>query len=417
MSNEINTQYNQLLEGISAELDIPPSKYQVAVQRYTSVGKWLQDGDYKGSTEPPHIYPQGSFRLGTVVRPIKNGAESDYDIDLVVQLGINKHDTLPNALKTMVGNRLKENADYERMLDEESRRCWTLNYAEQDGIGFHMDILPAVAEEDLILHQLLEIGVPELMAECAIAISNKDGNGEYSWAASNPNGYAMWFEDINKPMFSAISKRAKEILFENNRSIFNKIEDVPDQLVKTPLQRTIQIFKRHRDLRFAGLDFEADKPISMIITTLSARLYKNEADVYSTLKNILEKLNAHAGLLTPGYTLTKEYSDLQLITRKDDGTWFIPNPVNPEENFADRWHENQNRKAIAFFQWVSWVYTDLIEISQHTDFSRVKKLMSYRFGDQLIEKAAKGIAAAGSIIIPSTTPHVSISKPNKPWGY
>lgn len=416
MSNEFNTQYNQLLEGISRELDIPPSKYQTAVQRYTSVGEWLQNGDYDGSTEAPIIYPQGSFRLGTVVRPIKNGLECDYDIDLVVQPGINKPDALPETIKSMVGNRLKENSNYERMLDKEGRRCWTLNYAEQDGIGFHMDILPAVAEEDLILHQLLEIGVPEAMAECAIAISNKDGNGEYSWAASNPSGYATWFEEINKPAFTAILEQAKKILFESNRTIFNRIEDVPDQLVKTPLQRVIQILKRHRDERFAGLENEGDKPISMIITTLAAKLYQNEADVYSALKNILEKLNAHAGLLSPGYVLNKKYADLQLITRRPDGTWLIPNPVNPAENFADRWHENQDSKAKAFFQWVAWVCTDLIDIAQNTDFNRTQKLLSHRFGGKLLEEAAKGIITTGSIVLPSSPPNVQITNPTRPWG-
>ena len=73
---------NSILQDIAEELDIPPSKYQQAVERYTSVGKWLEGGHYPGSTGTPAIYPQGSFRLGTVVRPIRDGVETDYDIDL-----------------------------------------------------------------------------------------------------------------------------------------------------------------------------------------------------------------------------------------------------------------------------------------------------------------------------------------------
>lgn len=69
--SDIQKQYNELLENISKELDIPPNKYQLAVERYKSVGNWLQGGAYENCTGELDIYPQGSFRLGTVVRPIK----------------------------------------------------------------------------------------------------------------------------------------------------------------------------------------------------------------------------------------------------------------------------------------------------------------------------------------------------------
>lgn len=410
-------QYKQLLEGISRELDIPPSKYQIAVQRYTAVGNWLKDGNYKSSTGEVLIYPQGSFRLGTIVRPVINGVESDYDIDLVCQLSINKDETNPEEIKAMVGDRLKENGTYLQMLDDESRRCWTLNYSEQDGVGFHMDILPSIAEEIAIIRQLTEDRVPAQMAECAIAISDKDKDGTYSWSSSNPNGYAQWFDFINQPMLTTILNEQKRIIFESNKAIYNKVEDVPDFLVKTPLQRAVQILKRHRDVRFNGSEWEEDKPISMIITTLSAKLYQNESDVYTTLKGILEKLNVYAGLIKPGYSLNGEHDDLQLITRRADGTWVISNPVNPAENFADRWHENNDKKARAFFQWVAWVYNDLIEIIENTDFERAKKLLGYRFGDKIIEKASKGVIGAvlaSSAVV--TTPHIQINKPSKPWG-
>jgi hypothetical protein len=37
------------------------------------------------------------------------------------------------------------------------------------------------------------------------------------------------------------------------------------------------------------------------------------------------------------------------IRVKDDGHWNIPNPVDPRENFADRWHENNNAKQSLSF--------------------------------------------------------------------
>lgn len=78
--------------------------------------------------------------MGTVVRPFKEDEEAEYDFDLVCQIPIAKENTTAEKLKHMVGDRLKEDTVYNDMLDDEGRRCWTLDYAEDnDGIGFHMD--------------------------------------------------------------------------------------------------------------------------------------------------------------------------------------------------------------------------------------------------------------------------------------
>lgn len=414
--SDIQNQYNELLENISNELDIPPSKYQQAVERYKSVGKWLQEGLYENCTGELDIYPQGSFRLGTVVRPIKKGREADYDIDLVCCLPILKSSITPEKVKAQIGDRLKENTNYEKMLDEEGRRCWTLNYAEQDGIGFHMDILPSVPEETQII-DITCISDPIEYACHAIAITNKNENSEYSWQTSNPKGYANWFEQINRPVFSQVEKVQKRLLFENYPGLFANVDDVPIQLVKTPLQRVIQILKRHRDIRFMGNVFEEDKPISIIITTLAARSYQNEGDVYTALKNIIHKLAAHAVLLESEVLIEKDIDGLKLISKKPDGTWYIPNPVNPGENFADRWHENNNRKAKAFFKWIEWVYSDLLSILEQSDFRQVSKSLEISMGDKLVKKAVARMGCVeNNSSIYAGIPTIDI-KPCKPWGY
>ena len=115
--------YATFLEKVAEDIDIPPGKYQQAVDRYEAVGRWLEGGDYPGSDGAPDIYPQGSFRLGTVVRPIRGGVEADYDIDLVCELAIAKDWTDPRTVKRLVGDRLNEHERYRKMLDEEGKRC------------------------------------------------------------------------------------------------------------------------------------------------------------------------------------------------------------------------------------------------------------------------------------------------------
>ncbi len=416
---ELRQNYNKVLENLAVELDISPSKYQQAVQRYTSVGNWIADGEYDGVQGELHIYTQGSFRLGTVVRPLKEGAESDYDIDLVCEIPLKKSSTTPASLKKSIGERIKENAMYQKMLDKEKKRCWTLNYAEQDGIGFHLDILPSVPESVDLIADLIGHGIPGDIAKKSISITNRERENVYSWSSSNPNGYAEWFETIKRPVFEKMKIVQKQYIFENNKAIFNQIDEVPDQLVKTPLQRAIQILKRHRDVRFAGHEWEADKPISMIITTLSARAYQHEMDLYSTIKNIVEKLSTLEQLLNPGIKFSGDISMLQLINRNKDGYWIIPNPVNPAENFADRWHEKGNRKAKAFFQWITWVKEDLVDILQLSDVGKITKTLEQRFGERIVSKATQGVWLSMSEIAAANAgiPHIDIDNPSKPWSY
>lgn len=409
MTIELESKVSVLLEGIASRLDISPTKYKQAVDRYTAVSNWIAEGQFEG-VEEIHFYPQGSFRLGTVVRPIRNGQDADYDIDLVSEFQILKNKTTPKTLKEAVGNRIAENETYKKMLDEEGRRCWTINYAEQDGIGFHIDVLPATPEDEKVRNNLVDSRI----AEKAIAITHKNKNNTYEWYSSNPSGYADWFENINQPVFNLVKATQQRSLFENNRDIYASIDEVPEALIKTPLQRAIQILKRHRDVRFTNHPMADDKPISMIITTLAAKLYNGEPNVFLTLRNIVNRLDALSDLLKPEFSNNKVLQEQSLITRNADGTWVIKNPVNPEENFADRWHENNNQKAIAFFQWTRWIKEDVIEIIGSNDVGKIVKSFESTFG-QVSITTAKALGLPTSVAVFSA-PIIQISNPNKPWG-
>ncbi len=91
------------------------------------------------------IYPQGSIRLATMVAPITE--DCDYDIDLVCRLwltnGISKKE-----LKRLVGEALRafvRSRPQGTVKLEEGKRCWTLAY---HGQRFHMDVLPAIPNEE-----------------------------------------------------------------------------------------------------------------------------------------------------------------------------------------------------------------------------------------------------------------------------
>jgi hypothetical protein len=413
MANDIESQYNKLLENLSNELDISESHFKQAEERYKAIGRWLLD-DSTVAEYNPDIYPQGSFLLGTMIKPITDSEE--YDIDLVCKLDITKDQVSQEQLKEVVGKEIIAYAKAHNMnsLPEEKRRCWTLNYA--DRVQFHMDILPALPDGDSFRIFLESKGISANWTELAIAITDKTHHNYKriadEWPCSNPKGYAAWFKERMKTQFDVRLKSFAE-------SIRASIEDVPEYKVKTPLQRAIQILKRHRDMRFYGYELEEDKPISMIITTLSAKLYQNEGDTYSAIKNIVEQMDAYVALLSPNFSLSENLRSQRLIERRSDGTWYIPNPVNPAENFADRWHENDNRKARAFFQWVSWVRSDLIEVLRQADMKKISESLGYHFGENITKKASSGLYIASTILThaKSDIPNVEIKKgkESKPW--
>ena len=280
MTNDIILQYNKLLENLSNELDISESRFKQAEDRYEAVGKWLRRENSTVAEHSPDIYTQGSFRLGTVIKPITDAEK--YDIDLVCVLDLTKNRTSQKQLKEMVGYEIKNYATSNNMQSapENGKRCWTLNYA--DGAQFHMDILPSLPDGDSFRLFLENKGFSTIWTELAIAITDKTHHNYNQiaddWLRSNPKGYAEWFKERMKVQFNARRKLLAEAIRAN-------VEDVPEYKVKTSLQRAIQILKRHRDIMF-DKDTD-DKPISIIITTLAAHAYNNESDLLDALQNIV----------------------------------------------------------------------------------------------------------------------------------
>ncbi|MBW2177031.1 MAG: nucleotidyltransferase [Deltaproteobacteria bacterium] len=348
---EKKTQFSEILQYLADSLDISESRYEDAVEKYEAVGRWLGKPDSPLALYFPEIYPQGSFNLGTVVKPITQ--EDKYDIDLVCQLDIKKEQIAQQRLKIMVGNRLKANKVYAGILDEEGRRCWTLNYAEST--KFHMDILPAIPDK---YDWLLQLGVPYAFAQHAVCITDKTRwNRDPNWPRSNPKGYAAWFRQRMTVIFEARKNYMAEQLQAN-------IEDVPDYTVKTPLQRAIQILKRHRDIMFEN-DHDG-KPISIIITTLAGHAYNNETDLYDTLMSIIKGMSNHI--------------------KSRNGILWVPNPVDPGENFADKWLEYPDR-AVKFRKWLVKVEKDIAEALEKHGIHEIVDVMKPTFGEKSLNEA------------------------------
>jgi hypothetical protein len=229
----------------------------------------------------------------------------------------------------------------------EKRRCWRIEYS--DVAHFHIDITPALPNKTVL---------------DSVFITNKDDNGNYSFSFSNPKGYSSWFDE--RKLTNDITKR--KVLLEMAQVEPVKIEN---HIVKLPLQRAIQILKRHRDIMFE-MDAEY-KPISIIITTLSAQAYNGEIGVYDAVKNILEKMS-------------------QFIVNIN-GKYAITNPVDKKENFADKWNTDSNY-AKKFYSWLTKARKDIVMLTSGVDddYSNLEKV----FGETIISRAIVDIFSSSS---------------------
>jgi hypothetical protein len=124
---------DQLLEDLVEELQVPPGRYEQAERSYKSLGEWLHRPESTVRDDSPDVYVQGSFRLGTAIRPASD--EEDYDIDMVCRVNYEKSALTQAELKRRVGVEVKAYARrYGMSKPEDGRRCWTLVYA--DGAQF-----------------------------------------------------------------------------------------------------------------------------------------------------------------------------------------------------------------------------------------------------------------------------------------
>lgn len=299
---------SMLLDGAVDVLDISEDLREAAVGAYEEVGAWLAEHGNPGC----RIYPQGSFLLGTVVRPATPRGE--YDIDLVIWLLLARESITQNELKERIGGLL---ADYRKWKADQGhadgpdslesrRRCWTLGYQ-----GFHLDVLPVIPDDE--------------HPPTGILLTDEN---LFKWQHSDPIAYAAWFK--------ARSETTRQLVEKRHASV----ADVPTWRTRTPLQRVVQVLKWHCMITFAG-DLD-NRPPSILLTTLAGRAYDGESDLFTAVRIVLDNLT-------------------RFVERRGD-EWWVPNPAHEEENFTDKWNDYPERRK-AFYRWYDQITTTMNDLA------------------------------------------------------
>lgn len=341
ITDSFNNQIDDLLVRICEKLQLSSSQYKLAEERYSAVGQWLHEGGSSLSRFSPDIYPQGSLKIGTTVRPLSH---QEFDLDLVCELHLDwQQYKNPVDILNMVEQRLRQNQIYVPLV-ERKNRCIRLNYANE----FHMDILP---------------GAPDLQkGNGCLKVPDREAK---EWKDSNPKGYAKWFEDRTIEYYQILAERMEPL---------PKPEQVQD---KAPLKRAVQLFKRFRDIAFQ--DSPKLAPISIVLTTLIAESYRSQSSVNETisvaLKEIIKKIPS---------------SGQRLV---------VLNPTNKDEDLSERWKGDQ----ILYKMFTKWIMTFdglWVELNSAKGIQNVSKILEKMFGEtvtieaireqsEIIEKARK----------------------------
>jgi len=211
------------IEKLTQNMDITPTMLENAIEKYNNIAKYFEDKSFRCN-----IFPIGSFATGTVVRPYYDAKDQDYDLDFICLIDTYMETEEPKDIKYSVKNVLIENDVYKNILSEkEWDKCWTMEYAQVNNYDFNLDIIPAARNK---------------IDEFSLSITDKD-NDRYDWIISKPKVFIDWFNEINRPYLQYNREEKKKLLLERYSTFYNSVEEIPESLERSALQRVIQLLK------------------------------------------------------------------------------------------------------------------------------------------------------------------------------
>ena len=365
---------------LANELNISDTLYERALSAYNGLADYIKAHNDSWDVE---VFPQGSFELGTVIRPVSE--EDEYDVDMVVLIKVPDF-TDPKELRDVVKCFLEEHGRYEGNI-EEKKQCLRVVYS--DSAQFHMDV---VCAKPIIGDRIIDVA------------KKQERSTAYMYNESNPKGYISWFKETMN--YSRILNEAQK-----RGGIFasTKVEELSLSRMRTPLQQAIQILKRHRDIYFA--DRLDDRPSSIVITTLCAKSYEYDKmynwshdNVYTVIKRMLE--------LFPRFIETNE-----------NGEYVLKNPSLESENFLYKWKSNENLER-NFREWIRKAKVDIVENPESflpSNPEKAGELLRESFGSHAMGKALKRfgehmgtMSANGEMLIDRRTRSISSNTTEAP---
>jgi hypothetical protein len=284
---------DRTLFDICESLQLTDTQHGKAEDRYKAIARVIDGPESPFSEIESNLYPQGSMRLGTTVKPI----EGPHDLDFVCEFAVSHQRVNPMTLLDEMYGLFKSHGVYGGMV-EKKNRCVRIIYKDE----FYLDILPACRDHGY--------------GGTCIQVPDRD---QKNWSPSNPLGYAQWFESATRHIKIKRVASFNGLAMDKAASI-QPIPQIQATEDKTVLQLIAQLLKRWRDIHYSDSSFP---PISIVLTTLAADLYQSEQFLSQGLLAILDRIVAR---LDAAHAMGRRLE--------------VCNPSHPEEDFSERWKDN-----------------------------------------------------------------------------
>lgn len=356
-----------LLADVAIRIQLSPSNYTLAVDRYATVNQWIERDESPLKNRVQLFYPQGSMSIGTTIASKLDTDE--FDIDLIAQLDLPRTtppgivlDTLEAAIRGEKGSRYYD-------MTTRCTRCVQIQY----GDNMHLDVTPMVR-------------LDELPDRCGYIFHARE-NGPHAddlAIIANPYGFGEWFKIKTPPELDfAIAFATREAAYELTVEFAKaEAEPVPAQ---TPAHRkskaviALQLLKRWRNIQYDGR--AGRRPASVML----AKLIADSANQTTTLS---EELLFQAKQMHAFFDAADRQHELVDIR----------NPVCDEDVFTDRWPSSLHEQRV-FLTDLRVLIVKLERLVSGCDLATMREILADLFGERpTVEAITAFNKSAGSAI-------------------
>jgi hypothetical protein len=151
-------------EFLKNTVNLDPTRFDVAKNSIDIMKNFLKQNELFSDIFVD-IKPQGSFRQGTIIKPVN--PENDFDVDLLFEVREMAW-WEPKDYLSKLSQAFKDTQRYEDLVDTRGKeRCVTIDYNRD----FHVDIVPAIKTS----------GVYKIMNKVSNQFEETDGDGYSEW--------------------------------------------------------------------------------------------------------------------------------------------------------------------------------------------------------------------------------------------
>lgn len=352
------------------DISIPPSLYETINERYSNLENILNGAD-DPVLQSAHIFPQGSIRLKTAIKPVQ-GAEGDLgtvDADAVVWLE-NASTAGAQQVLDAIQNRFEAGKRVEAPI-KPLRRGIRIIYAD-DNPGFHIDVTPARNAA----------GNSQTFGAGALEVPER----EKGWKASSPIEYSDWLAKVSeKSLPVTVVDSFREAAAALTKATKEEMPGYEEYVDENVLRALIKLIKRTRDVWALNNPSKKDyRPISAILTTLAGLAYEKLADGRMPLI-----------VRSPYEVMQAVIKAMPEFIEGSVGTWAVRNPKNRNENFAEKWNwEPGNKYREAFNDWhaaATAAFSLGVETFQSNDAFKEAFNRSFKIGPTTVDRALNGL--------------------------